>query len=118
MGDWWEDTIETRMCLKGLTYPHDGTDCDHIDGYYAFNLLDKLDWEKDTKLTDKSIFIYRILCVLDLADNQDLRLLDAEPNNGTLRKVLAESIRNKVKSYQNWLTSHHASRSYRSEEAS
>lgn len=103
MGDWWEDTIETRKYLKELSYPQDGTDYDHLDGYYAFNFLEKLDWEEDTKLTDKSIFIYRILCVLDLADNQDLRLLDAEPTNGVLRKTLAEFIRNKVKSYQNWI---------------
>ena len=103
MGDWWEDTIETRKYLKELSYPQNGTDYDHLDGYYAFNLLEKLDWEEDTKLTDKSIFIYRILCVLDLADNQDLRLLDAEPTNGVLRKTLAEFIRNKVKSYQNWI---------------
>lgn len=103
MGNWWEDTIETRKYLKELSYTQDGTDYDHIDGYYAFNLLEKLDWAEDTKLTDKSIFIYRILCVLDLADNQDLRLLDAEPTNGILRKTLAEFIRNKVKSYQNWV---------------
>ena len=102
MGNWWSDTIETRKRLKEMSNPRNGTDYNHLDGYYAFNIMERIDWEEGTTLTDKSIFIYRFLCVLNLADNQDLLLLDAEPTNGILRKTLSEFVRNRIKSYQNW----------------
>lgn len=102
MGNWWTDTIATRKLLKEMSNPHDGTDYDHLEGYYAFN-MENIEWEEGTTLTDKSIFIYRILCVLGFADNQDLLLLDAEPTNGVLRKTLSEYVKTKTKSYQNWI---------------
>ncbi len=85
-----------------MSNPRNGTDYDHLDGYYAFNIMERIDWEEGSTLTDKSIFIYRFLCALNLADSQDLLLLDAEPTNGILRKTLSEFVRNKIKSYQNW----------------
>ena len=85
-----------------MSNPQDGTDYDHLDGYYAFNIMERIDWEEGTTLTDKSIFVYRFLCALDLADNQDLLLLDAEPTSGILRKTLSEFVRNKIKSYKTW----------------
>ena len=102
MGQWWNDTIATRKYLKELSNPQNGTDYAHLDGYYAFNLMERIDWEEGTTFTDKAIFIYRILCELSFADNQDLLLLDAEPTNGTLRKSLSEYVRTKIKSYITW----------------
>lgn len=103
MGNWWTDTIATRNRLKEMSNPQDGTDHDHLEGYYAFNLKENIEWEEGTSLTDKSIFIYRILCALGFADNQDLLLLEAEPTNGVLRKTLSEYVKTKIKSYQNWV---------------
>ncbi len=103
MGNWWTDTIATRKRLKEMSNPQDGTDHDHLEGYYAFNLMENIEWEEGTSLTDKSIFIYRILCALGFADNQDLLLLEAEPTNGVLRKTLSEYIKTKIKSYKNWI---------------
>ncbi len=102
MGSWWTDTIATRKRLKEMSTPQDGTDQDHLEGYYAFNLMKNIEWEEDTTLTDKSIFIYRILCALGFADKQDLLLLDSDPTSGVLRKTLSEYVRNKIKSYQSW----------------
>ena len=102
MGNWWSDTIETRKRLKEMSNPRNGTDYNHLDGYYDFNIMERIDCEEGTTLTDKSIFIYRFLCALILADNQDLLLLDAEPTNGILRKTLFKFVRNRIKSYQNW----------------
>lgn len=103
MGNWWDDTIDTRKRLKEMSNPQDGTDYNHLEGYYAFNLMENIEWEDGTSLTDRSIFIYRILCALGFADNQDLLLLDAEPTSGVLRKTLAEYVKTKIKSYQNWI---------------
>lgn len=102
MGQWWNDTIATRKYLKELSNPQNGTDHAHLDGYYAFHLMEKIDWEEGTTFTDKAIFVYRILCELSFADNQDLLLLDAEQTNGVLRKSLSEYVRTKIKSYQTW----------------
>ena len=73
-----------------------------MDGYYAFNLLEFIEWDPDTKLTDKYIFIYRILSVLGLVEPQNLVMLDEEPDNGILRREISEYIRTKIKSYENW----------------
>lgn len=102
MGSWWTDTIATRTRLKEMSNPQDGTDHDHLEGYYAFNLMENIEWEEGTTLTDKSIFIYRILCTLGFADNQDLLLLDSDPTSGVLRKTLSEYVKTKIKSYRNW----------------
>lgn len=104
MGCWWNDTVATRQYLKELSNAIDVVDEDHLCGYYAYNLLEHIDWDKDTILTDRSIFVYRILCVIGFADDQDLRILDAEPTNGVLRKNLSEFVRNKIKSYLRWVT--------------
>ncbi len=102
MGNWWDDTIDTRKRLKEMSNPQDGTDHDHLEGYYAFYLMESIDWEENTTLTDKSIFVYRILYVLGFADNQDLLLLDADSTSGVLRKTLSEYVKTKIKSYRNW----------------
>lgn len=103
MGNWWTNTIATRKRLKEMSNPQDGTDRDHLEGYYAYNMMEKIEWEEGTTLTDKSIFIYRILCALDFADNQDLLLLESDPTNGVLRKTLSEYLKTKIKSYRNWI---------------
>lgn len=102
MGNWWTDTIATRKRLKEMSNPQNGTDHDHLEEYYAFNLMENIEWEEGTTLTDKAIFIYRTLCALGFADNQDLLLLEAEPTSGVLRKTLSEYIKTKINSYRNW----------------
>ncbi len=81
MGNWWIDTITTRKRLKEMSNPQDGTDYDHLEGYYAFNLMENIEGEEGTSLTDKLIFIYRIQCALGIADNQDLLILDSDPTS-------------------------------------
>ena len=101
LDDWWSNTISARRKLKEVISKEE-SDQSHLDGYYASNLLEYIDWNADTKLTDKYIFIYRILSVLDLAEPQNLVLLDEEPDNGILRREISEYIRTKIKSYENW----------------
>ena len=101
LGDWWSDTISARRKLKEIITNQE-SDQNHLDGYYASNLLEYIEWELDTNLTDKYIFIYRILSVLGLAEPQNLVILDEEPDNGILRREISECIRTKIKSYENW----------------
>ena len=101
LGDWWSDTISARRKLKEIISKEE-SDQSHLDGYYSSNLLDYIEWELNTKLTDKYIFIYRILSVLGLAEPQNLVMLDEEPENGLLRREISEYIRTKIKAYENW----------------
>ena len=101
LGDWWNDTISARRTLKEAISKEE-SDESHLDGYFASNLLEFIEWEPDTKLTDKYIFIYRILSVLGLAEPQNLVMLDEEPDNGILRREISEYIRTKIKAYENW----------------
>lgn len=54
LGDCWSDTISARRKLKEVISKEE-SDQNHLDGYYASNLLENIEWEPDTKLTDKAL---------------------------------------------------------------
>lgn len=79
-----------------------------LENYYAYHLKECIEWESRSLVTDKHIFIYRILLALGFDCSLEItaRDLDENSEDGTMRREVSEYIKCRCDSHVRWLQRH------------